>query len=46
MITTWNPGKNIILRGQGLGSTLLPAVILVASGMVFFGLSIWKFRVE
>ena len=38
--------QNIILRGQGLGSTLLPAVILAGSGMVFFGLSIWKFRVD
>lgn len=38
--------QNIILRGQGLESTLLPALILVGSGLVFFGLSLWKFRFE
>jgi ABC-2 type transport system permease protein len=38
--------QNIILRGQGMESVLLPAVILLASGVVFFGLSVWRFRVE
>jgi ABC-2 type transport system permease protein len=38
--------QNIILRGQGLESTLFPALILVGSGLLFFGLSLWKFRVE
>ncbi|MDZ7844658.1 MAG: ABC transporter permease [Anaerolineales bacterium] len=38
--------QNIILRGQGLSSTLLPAGILIAYGLVFFVLSVRKFRFD
>lgn len=38
--------QNIILRGQGMESILLPVLILLGSGAVFFGLSVWRFRVE
>jgi len=38
--------QNIILRGQGMESIFLPVLILLGSGAVFFGLSVWRFRVE
>ena len=38
--------QNIVVRGQGLNSVLLPAGILLAYGGVFFGLAVWRFRFE
>jgi ABC-2 type transport system permease protein len=38
--------QNIILRGQGLSSILLPAGVLLAYGAAFFALAVWRFRFE
>jgi ABC-2 type transport system permease protein len=38
--------QNIVLRGLGLSSVLLPAGILIAFTAVFFGLAVWRFRFE
>jgi len=38
--------NNIIVRGQGLQSVLLPAVILIGFAVVLFGLSAWRFNCE
>ena len=38
--------QNIVLRGLGLGSVLLPAGILLAHAVVFFGLAVWRFKFE
>ncbi len=38
--------QNIVLRGLGLGSVLLPAGILMAFTAVFFVLAVWRFRFE
>ena len=38
--------QNIIMRGQGLESVLLPVGIILAYSGVFFGLAIWKFKFE
>ena len=38
--------QNIVVRGQGLSSVLLPAGILLAYALVFFGLAVWRFRFE
>jgi len=38
--------QNIILRGLGLDSVLLPAGILLVYAVVFFGLAVWRFRFE
>lgn len=38
--------QNIVVRGQGLGSTLLPAGVLLAYAAAFFGLAVWRFRFE
>ena len=38
--------KNIIVRGLGLESVLLPASILLAYAIVFFALAVWRFRFE
>ncbi|MGD1994750.1 MAG: ABC transporter permease [Anaerolineae bacterium] len=38
--------QNIIARGQGLSSVLLPASILLAYTAAFFGLAVWRFRFE
>jgi hypothetical protein len=32
--------QNIVVRGQGLGSTLLPAGVLLACTVAFFGLAV------
>jgi hypothetical protein len=37
--------QNILIRGLGVGSTLLPAVILLAYALGFFALAVWRFRV-
>lgn len=36
--------QNVLLRGLGLGSTLLPAVILLAYALGFFWLATWLFK--
>jgi ABC-2 type transport system permease protein len=38
--------KNILIRGMGIESVLLPAGMLLAYGIVFFGLAVWRFRFE
>jgi ABC-2 type transport system permease protein len=38
--------QNLVLRGLGIGSTLLPAGILLGYAAVFFGLAVWRFRFE
>jgi len=48
MPTAWamDGFQNIVLRGLGLGSVLLPAGILMAFTALFFGLAVWRFRFE
>ncbi|MGA9347399.1 MAG: ABC transporter permease [Anaerolineae bacterium] len=48
MPTAWamDGFENIIVRGLGLNSVLLPAGILLAYAVVFFGLAVWRFRFE
>jgi ABC-2 type transport system permease protein len=48
MPTAWamDGFQNIILRGLGLNSVLLPAGILLAYAVMFFGLAVWRFRFE
>jgi ABC-2 type transport system permease protein len=48
MPTAWamDGFQNIVLRGLGLGSVLLPAGILLAFTALFFGLAVWRFRFE
>jgi ABC-2 type transport system permease protein len=38
--------ENIIVRGLGLNSVLLPVGILLAYAVAFFGLAVWRFRFE
>jgi len=38
--------KNILIRGMGIESVLLPAGMLLAYGIVFFGLAVWRFKFE
>jgi ABC-2 type transport system permease protein len=38
--------QNIVVRGQDLSSTLLPAGIVLAYTAAFFGLAVWRFRFE
>ena len=38
--------QNIVLRGLGLASVLLPAGMLLGYAVVFFGLAVWRFRFE
>lgn len=38
--------QNILMRGLGIQSVLLPAAILLAYALVFFGAAIWQFRAE
>jgi len=38
--------QNIIVRGLGLHSVLLPAGIMLAYAVVFFSLAVWRFRFE
>jgi ABC-type multidrug transport system permease subunit len=38
--------QNLILRGQGLPGILLPTVVLCGFGIVFFGISVWRFQTE
>jgi len=38
--------QDIVVRGLGLGSLLLPAGALLAYAAAFFGLAVWRFRFE
>ena len=38
--------QNIVVRGQGLASVLVPAGILLAYSASFFGIAVWHFRYE
>jgi ABC-2 type transport system permease protein len=48
MPTAWamDGFQNIVLRGLGLSSVLLPAGVLLAYAVAFFGLAVWRFRFE
>ncbi len=48
MPTAWamDGFQNIVLRGLGPSSVLLPATILLAFAAAFFGLAVWRFRFE
>jgi ABC-2 type transport system permease protein len=48
MPTAWamDGFQNIIVRGQGLNSVLIPAGLLLVYAVVFFGLAVWRFRFE
>ena len=48
MPTAWamDGFQNIVMRGLGLESVLLPAGILLAYAVLFFGLAVWRFRFE
>ncbi len=38
--------ENLVVRGMGLNSVLLPAGVLAAFGAVLFGLAVWRFKFE
>jgi ABC-2 type transport system permease protein len=38
--------KNIIARGLGLESVLIPAAALLGYAVLFFGLAVWRFRFD
>lgn len=38
--------QNIIVRGLGFNSVLLPAGVLLAYAAAFFGLAVWRFKFE
>jgi hypothetical protein len=38
--------QNILMRGLGFQSVLMPAGILLAYALGFFGVAIWRFRFE
>ncbi|CAG0930356.1 Linearmycin resistance permease protein LnrN [Thermoflexales bacterium] len=38
--------QNIVVRGLGLTSVLLPSVILFGFAVLFFGLAVWRFKFE
>ena len=48
MPTAWamDGFQNIIVRGLGFSSVLMPAALLLTYTLVFFGLAIWSFRFE
>jgi ABC-2 type transport system permease protein len=48
MPTAWamDGFQNILMRGLGFQSVLMPASILLAYALGFFGLAIWRFRFE
>jgi ABC-2 type transport system permease protein len=48
MPTAWamDGFQNILMRGLGFQSVLVPAGILLAYALGFFGLAIWRFRFE
>jgi ABC-2 type transport system permease protein len=36
--------QNILIRGLGLEAIWLPALVLLAYALGFFGLAVWRFR--
>jgi ABC-2 type transport system permease protein len=38
--------KNILARGMGLDSVLIPAAALLGYAVLFFGLAVWRFRFD
>jgi ABC-2 type transport system permease protein len=38
--------QDILIRGQGLETVWLPALVLLGYAVVFFVLGVWRFRVE
>jgi ABC-2 type transport system permease protein len=48
MPTAWamDGFQNIILRGLGDASVLLPAGILLGVGLLFLTVAVWRFRFE
>ncbi len=38
--------QNVVLRGLGLGSVLVPALIITAYAAFFFTIAVWRFRAE
>lgn len=48
MPTAWamDGFQNILMRGLGFQSVLMPAGILFGYALAFFGLAIWRFRIE
>jgi ABC-2 type transport system permease protein len=48
MPTAWamDGFQNIVMRGLGLESVLLPAGIVLAYAVVFFALAVWRFKFE
>ena len=48
MPTAWamDGFQNILMRGLGVQAVLMPAGILLAYALAFFGLAIWCFRFE
>jgi ABC-2 type transport system permease protein len=48
MPTAWamDGFQNVVVRGLGLRSVLLPACVLLAYALAFFGFAAWRFRFE
>jgi len=46
MPSAWamNGLQNILIRGLGLDSVLLPALVILAYALGFFALAVWRFR--
>jgi ABC-2 type transport system permease protein len=38
--------QNILIRGQGFSSVLAPVGIMLVYALVFFGISVWRFKIE
>lgn len=38
--------QNIVVRGLGVPSVLLPSVVLLGFAVLFFGLAVWRFKFE
>jgi len=38
--------QNVVLRGLGFGSTLVPAAVVTGYAVLFFAVAVWRFRAE
>jgi len=38
--------QNLLIRGLGFSSVLVPAAIMLVYALVFFGISVWRFKFE
>jgi len=38
--------QNVVLRGLGFGSALVPALVIVGYAALFFAVAVWRFRAE